>query len=655
MSNFMSNPHELIRRAQTYALERKCISIHSDDRNTEIFKHSNTFEVTLPETLRNVQSICLAEINLPTDIYAFSNVYQNTKFKFTVLPSDVKGNYGDMYNLLNSGKVFETIITQGTYSPLSFASEIGMQMNKVVTDFLYSYPASGSLGIKGSGKIGETLKADIEHIKNHTLDTPSYQWQHSPLGVDDDWHHIPSATTDEYTIPPHTYNADDYGSFIRLKAVFGSSTLYSGPIKVLQSDNDDTLNGVLSFSDKGSRLKADVSNIKYSGGDQLQGNYEYEYQWESGVSKHEGEETWSGTINWSDISGATYAEYDYNLGDKAEFIRLRTKVTYSPPNTTLDSQKKVLVFESGYVNIVVHQGYNNFQVRYNAISQQLYIGNTRDKFELLFGDQCLYNDICETGQPVMWTKSRNWGLPFNMGFEKRKYESEELVESQEGVSFSSNGGAGNHLWLVPDDTISPEGDGVSTCSYYFVSPFPIQIVPDHTIYMELEKYNTMDELLPYSPFSAELQKDANCVCMSGLNASMNLGSPAANKIIKSSCSNPAPSRVQVCSKCRMCATPYSNVGGRVNAAFAKIPYIVNSSSSITSNNRSVAVKGQIQNVSTFSTPLDTVSKLKVKFRYHDGRLVDFGKFSFDFTLAFGLLSDEISRTYDTRVPNEYYM
>ena len=80
MSNFMSNPHDLIKRAQTYALERKCISVSSDDRDTRIYKYSNYFEITLPETLRNVQTMCLAEINLPTNVYAFSNYYQNTKF-----------------------------------------------------------------------------------------------------------------------------------------------------------------------------------------------------------------------------------------------------------------------------------------------------------------------------------------------------------------------------------------------------------------------------------------------------------------------------------------------------------------------------------------------------------------------------------------------
>ena len=94
---------------------------------------------------------------------------------------------------------------------------------------------------------------------------------------------------------------------------------------------------------------------------------------------------------------------------------------------------------------------------------------------------------------------------------------------------------------------------------------------------------------------------------------------------------------------------------RVNAAFAKIPYMITPSSSSSYTNRTIAIKGEIQNVSSFTPPLDSVSKLKVKFRFHDGSLVDFGNLSFDFTLAFGILTDEIARTYDTRVPPEYYM
>ena len=45
--------------------------------------------------------------------------------------------------------------------------------------------------------------------------------------------------------------------------------------------------------------------------------------------------------------------------------------------------------------------------------------------------------------------------------------------------------------------------------------------------------------------------------------------------------------------------------------------------------------------------------MKFKFRYHDGRLVDFKDNNFNFTIAFNQLKDEIARDYVVRVPEEY--
>ena len=195
-------------------------------------------------------------------------------------------------------------------------------------------------------------------------------------------------------------------------------------------------------------------------------------------------------------------------------------------------------------------------------------------------------------------------------------------------------------WLLPDNTTSPAG--VVSKSFYYVSPFPIIVDGDDTIYMELEKYNSMDELLPYSPVDANLLKDANCICTSEIS---NVYTGTSNKM----CS------IKKCPKCQVCPTPYSNVGGKVNSAFAKIPIAVSPTLPTGANYQMVATKGEIQNVSSFSPPLDTLSKLKIKFRFHDGRLVEFGNFRFNFTLAIALLTDEIARSYDTRVPAEYYM
>ena len=200
---------------------------------------------------------------------------------------------------------------------------------------------------------------------------------------------------------------------------------------------------------------------------------------------------------------------------------------------------------------------------------------------------------------------------FNMGFDKANYSESESTKT--GIRFSAMSDTSSSkidTWLLPNRMTSPTG--VVVKSYYYISPFPILILGEDTIYMELEKYNSMDELLPYSPVEANLLKDANCVCTSQMS---NIFTESSNKM----CS------LMKCPKCQVCPTPYSNVGGNVNSAFAKIPISLSPTTPSGVNYQVVAVKGEIQNVTSFSPPLDTLSKLKIRFRFHDGRLVEFGK------------------------------
>ena len=444
-----------------------------------------------------------------------------------------------------------------------------------------------------------------------------------------------SSTSISYTI----HNNTDISSkkYIRLKAISTDSndettTLFSGNTEIIQADADvNKITGVIYFSEEGSNLTSNTTQIALTGLNSSKFTVDYLYQWQSSLD----------ASDWTNITRATDASYTYALSDTTKYIRLSTTITYTP---TTDAQTHTVVSAkkySGYVNIEHREyTYDHFKVHFDSISQQLYVGNNRDEFNLNFDIQCDYDDICSSGQPEMWDKSRNWGLPYNMGFEQETYDdtSGQYKSTKSGIHFSSSM---NDPWLVPDNTSSPSGTIVK--SRYYVSPFPIYILCDDTIYMELEKYNTLDEMLPYSYVSANLQNSANCVCMGKTNQVY--GKATAKKI----CST------NTCPKCHVCPTPYSNVGGKVNSAFAKIPNGLSPILPTGVNYRRVALKGEIQNVSSFAPPLDNVSKLKIKFRFHDGRLVEFGKFHFDFTLAIGLLTDEISRSIDTRVPPEYYM
>ena len=85
MSRFVLNQtHPLIPRSQNYVLERKIISIHSNDRDISKWPKANHFEIELPEDITNVQSMRLVEITLPNNHYVFTNAYQNTKLSFDI-------------------------------------------------------------------------------------------------------------------------------------------------------------------------------------------------------------------------------------------------------------------------------------------------------------------------------------------------------------------------------------------------------------------------------------------------------------------------------------------------------------------------------------------------------------------------------------------
>ena len=596
-----------------------------------------------------------------------SSNYENKKsYFFTVkatLSNNVEGTLSfavNVDNLNTNPAVIDTsavipIVDNGEISIGSVSSDIPVTWSILgsSSDVIFSSNDDKDGILTVSPAANYTVSASYFFtVKATTTDGNSYVSTHAiAVNVND----TNSSTNNKYRIPNNT-DISSSRKYIRLQVSATDSNdsttaFYSGYTEIIDQPTSappsPIIAGVISFSQDATegKLIADTSNMNVLGVT----NPKLEYQWQVAVT-----EDVSGFVA---LEGATLNELDYN-----SFKDVLNYHNYIRLYVSVEVEGTTLTTASGYVSIIHGEYvYNNFQVHYDIISQELFIGNNRDDFELNFDIQCDYEGICSSGQQLMWDKSRNWGLPYNMGFEKETYDSNSYAYKKisTGIQFANE----LDLWLVPDTSDSPLGSFVQ--SQYFVSPFPINVHWGDSIYMELEKYNSVDELLPYSPVAASLQSDANCVCTYGVNAIVKRGSPAANKIYIHPASkmyrpedgnNCSP--VNICSRCKnkvTCPTPYSNVGGIVNAAFAKIPHSLSPTSPSGTNYRRLAAKGEIQGVSTFAPPLDTISKLKVKFRLHDGRLVDFGNMKFDFTLSVGTLVDEIASSYEVRVPSEYYM
>ena len=127
MSRFVLNQtHPLISREQNYVLDRKIITIHSNDRDISKWPKANHFEIELPEDITNVQSIRLAEITMPNSHYVFTNAYQNTKLSF-----DISGIHGGGVGHLSGSYIIE--ISEGSYTADQLAIEIATKMNQAVS------------------------------------------------------------------------------------------------------------------------------------------------------------------------------------------------------------------------------------------------------------------------------------------------------------------------------------------------------------------------------------------------------------------------------------------------------------------------------------------------------------------------------------------
>jgi hypothetical protein len=95
-------------------LDRKLVSICSEDRDQCQWKNRAHFEITLPQQLLNVETIRLVECNFPSNNYTFKNSYYNTKFLFKVA---------------SVSQYITLTISEGFYSPKQLAFELRNKLN----------------------------------------------------------------------------------------------------------------------------------------------------------------------------------------------------------------------------------------------------------------------------------------------------------------------------------------------------------------------------------------------------------------------------------------------------------------------------------------------------------------------------------------------
>jgi hypothetical protein len=228
------------------------------------------------------------------------------------------------------------------------------------------------------------------------------------------------------------------------------------------------------------------------------------------------------------------------------------------------------------MNNAIGEGSDAFNVFYDEVGSRFWFGSTYivDKFSLDFNYKMEYPEI-KCNQPVVWYNYARWGLPYYLGYNKEQYIATTDV--------------------MEINYIPPTSGGTTITKMIPLIDKVINIGGEKDIYMEVDKYNSYDEIYPFT----ESNKNA-----------------------------------------------YDNnaYNGKVNSAFAKIP--LESISGVNQDSRNFLLINFVQ----YEPPIERINKLSFTFRFHDGRLVDFRGLEFNFTIEFNMLRNEILRSKNIRIP-----
>ena len=261
---------------------------------------------------------------------------------------------------------------------------------------------------------------------------------------------------------------------------------------------------------------------------------------------------------------------------------------------TINNESYIVNIQEGYytpdqLSLELTNNMNNaigvdasFNVFYDQVGQKFWFGHTDLSFNLDFCQQVTY-DFSNCEQPIVWNNHSKWGLPYYLGFKKVCYQS---TRDLSGLSFN---------YSCPSSSTMTTGINIT---HYIAAPLSFNLSGETCMYLEVDKYNSYDELYPYNQSSRQ-NFDNNA---------------------------------------------YS---GRKNSAFAKIPITKHSENSFDSRTL------YLQNMVQYEPPIERIARLKFKLRFHDGRLVNFQNYLFDFTIEFNSLRNEIEKNYNIRIPAAY--
>lgn len=248
-------------------------------------------------------------------------------------------------------------------------------------------------------------------------------------------------------------------------------------------------------------------------------------------------------------------------------------------------------------------GYQNFNIVYNVVSQKIWFGNNADAFVLTNLDTFLkkegLNDVrCQTRTRL--PSYANWGLPAFLGLPKLNTPSKSCSIINKIVNDVNIDDKNAYIaltnpcntrfyydedgsnWLLPNPNLP------GSVIHWVEAEFKINLMGPAYMYLEIEGLNCIDETAPFN--ASEFTSTTNIT------------------------------------------------NGIVNSAFAKI--------AIPTTPISQWFDRDALPYKEYTPPAERMRRLKLKLRYHDGMLVDFGLFDWSIMLEFRLLVPQQIRKYN---------
>ena len=246
-------------------------------------------------------------------------------------------------------------------------------------------------------------------------------------------------------------------------------------------------------------------------------------------------------------------------------------------------------------------GYSDFVIVYNEVTQKIWFGNKCATFILLnIDNNSPYvldsnDDVTENelfvSTPCPPSKTQlldytNWGLGSYLGLPRRPVTSTPS-DTLPRFYYGDVVVGDKGYWLVPA-SFSPDSS-----LNYIEADFKINIRGPNYFYMDIVQLNIIDETNPYN--LTRIYWNTN------------------------------------------------ETNSRVNASFAKItiPYKSDLCVQCFENNRAYKI---------YNPPAERMRKIKLRMRYHNGQLVNFGGTEYSFTLEFTLYNAQQSKIYNNYIP-----